>query len=101
MIAKFVNESLRNKKRVIPYPNKQNLGYLFGDFKINKISDITQVDEKDGTYEYVTVLIGRKNEEVDLWREEGTDEWYDENSNATGSLHRPKRKIINNLPYYD
>ena len=102
LVRVALNEGAKPKKRVFPYPYPEKLGYLYGEpwLKIKKISDVTEKDEKEGTFQYVTVWVGKNNEEVDLWREEGVDEWYDENGNAT-YLHMKKRKRTYQTPYYD
>lgn len=103
IVRETLNEGRKPKTRVFPYPHPEKLGYLYGErwAKINKISDVTERDEKEGTFQYVTVWVGKKNEEFHLWHEEGTDEWYDENSNPTYLHSKMKRRPAYNYVQYD
>lgn len=80
-----------------------NLGYLYGEYKIYAISETKKKRDSTGLrYEekFLTIGKGKKQRQVYLWREIGTDDWYDSN-NDCADIRSKKKKITNNFVMYD
>ena len=75
--------------------------YLYGETKIHSMSEITTKKSRGEDWEWRTVVVGRKKEEVLLNREPGTDEWYDSDGNEARITRKMKRKPIQTYPLYD
>ena len=75
--------------------------YLYGEIKIHSMSEITTETKRGEDWEWRTVIIGRKKEEVLLNREPGTDLWYDSDGNEARITSKMKKKPIHTYPLYD
>jgi len=82
---------------------KENLGYLYGEYKIYTESIPKKKKDRDGfKYEekYLTIGKGKNEHQVYLWREIGTDDWYNSN-NDLANIRLKKKKITKNFVIYD
>lgn len=75
--------------------------YLYGETKIHSKSEISNENSHGKDWEFMTVVIGRKKEEVLLNREPGTDLWYDSDGNEARIMSKKRRKPIQTYHLYD
>jgi hypothetical protein len=71
--------------------------YLYGDYVILSKTRIV----KDGNDEKmaVTCKVGNRYQEIELFREIGTDEWYDEHGNYAKIVTKKRKPLKNNSQY--
>ena len=74
--------------------------YLYGTSKIHSKSEVTTEITRGESWEYMTVVHGRKREETLLNREPGTDVWYDSDGDEA-NIRGLKKKPIQTYPKYD